>query len=98
MLGCATVKVLPDFSQEYVIKWRAGAGSVNTQFELTDGWNLTGFNSTADSQLDEAITNVLSSNPANRLEPAGFKGAGLYRLKVDGDGNISLGELVLPLE
>ncbi len=98
----AKIVVLPDFSKEYAIRWRTGLGSVNPRFELTDGWNLTAFNSRADSAaatvIREATGTVVELGSAiggrqgERLEP------GLYRLEVDGNGDLSLGKRAFGLE
>lgn len=92
------VVVLPDFRQEYVVQWKSGTGSVNPNFTLTDGWNLTAFNSSADSKLSEMVGSLGTL-------AAAFVGeftreddvAGLYRLNVDKEGNLSLGDRVLSL-
>lgn len=103
----ATIVVLPDFSQEYIIQWNAGIGSVNPHFELSDGWNLKAFDSKVETKTAEniqAVTGTITS--LGKLAAGGllaksteFKGAGLYRLKMaPGTGTLSLGELVLGLE
>jgi hypothetical protein len=103
----ATVVVLPDLSQEYIIQWNAGMGSVNPHFELSDGWNLKAFDSKVETKTAENITAVTGTiTSIGKLAAGGllakssdFKGAGLYRVKVaPGTGALSLGELVLGLE
>lgn len=101
----AQLVMLPDYSQEYVVCWSTGIGSVEPNFTLTDGWNLTAFASKADSKTAENITafsSLISSVGAlaggGALVGSGsFKGAGLYKLKFEA-GKFKLGELVLALE
>lgn len=47
---------LPNKNEEYVIRARAGIGSVTFKPTLEQGWNLTGFEATADSKVSETIT------------------------------------------
>lgn len=57
-------KILPDFAEEYSIHVSPGLGTNRTSIELTDGWNLTGLNIDADSQVDEnvrAVSDLVSS-------------------------------------
>lgn len=49
----------PDPSEEYVITWSTGLfGTVNPNFTLADGWNLTGFNSKVESGTTGFISSV----------------------------------------
>ncbi len=98
----AKIVVLPDFSQEYAIQWKTGLGSVNPRFELTDGWNLTDFNSRADSAASTVVReatgavvelgSAIGGRKGERLEP------GLYRLEVDEKGDLRLGNRAFGLE
>ena len=102
----AEIVMLPDYSREYVIRWRPGLGSVKPDFELEDGWNLVGFASSIDTQSHEvigALTGAVSN--VGKLAAGGlladspdFRGAGLYRLAVDTKGHFTLGPLVFGLE
>lgn len=101
----ARLVMLPDYSQEYIIQWSAGAGSVKPKFTLTDGWNLASFTSEIDSQVEEnisalsgAVKNVAAAAAGALVRDPQFRGAGLYRLRVRTDGTLALGELVLGLE
>jgi len=92
---------LPDYSEEYVITWEAGIGSVDPSFTLTDGWNLTGFASSVDSKFSDNLSAVasLATAAAGALSAhSNFKGAGLYQMDVDPSGVLSLGKRVLALE
>jgi hypothetical protein len=93
----ATFMMLPDYSQEYIIQWKPGIGSVTPSFTLADGWNLTGFASTIDSKLSEFVTSLAAAGGAGLSTNAAFKGPGLYRMKIDSSGKISLGEMILSL-
>jgi hypothetical protein len=53
-----TLQYLPDFSEEYSIRVRAGLGSNQTNIALKDGWNLTQIDQKLDSQFDETIKAV----------------------------------------
>lgn len=46
---------LPDFSEEYSIRIRAGMGTNKTTFKLQDGWNLTEVNVDIDSKFAENV-------------------------------------------
>lgn len=88
---------LPDYSQEYIVTWKRGLiGSVNPKFTLTDGWNLTGF----ESEINTGVTLELSASAAIgggaiSTDPK-FKGPGLYKLDFDPQTkSFKLGELVL---
>ena len=53
-----SLQYLPDFSEEYSIRVRAGAGINKTSLKLEDGWNLTEISQELDSQTDENIKAV----------------------------------------
>ena len=97
--------MLPDFSQEYVIDWSSGAGNITANFTLTDGWNLTGFNSSSDSKTTEkaaaalaAIATIVAAAAAALEESPEWKGPGLYRLDPQPDGTLKLGKRILALD
>jgi hypothetical protein len=95
----AQIVELPDFTQEYVVQWRPGLGSVTPEFTLSNGWNLVAFKAMVDSKASELVTSVGTLAAGGLLAArANFKGAGLYKLEVDSSGRLSLGNLVLPLE
>jgi len=54
----ATIVLLPDYSQEFVIQWRPGFGNVAPKFTLQDGWNLTSFDSRVESEGAAALGGV----------------------------------------
>jgi hypothetical protein len=57
---------LPDFSEEYSIRVRAGLGINQTNIALQDGWNLTQISQKLDSQFDEnigAVADLIGSLP-----------------------------------
>jgi hypothetical protein len=97
--------MLPDYSQEYVIDWSPGIGSVTAGFTLADGWNLTALSSSADSKASEsasaglgAIATVAAAAAGALTSDTNWKGPGLYRLAPQADGTLKLGTRVLPLE
>ncbi len=95
----AKIVFLPDYSQEFVVQWKSGLGSASPSFTLTDGWNLTAFDSTVDSKAAELVTSVGTVAAAGLLAGStNFQGPGLYQLDEDASGKLELGELVLPLE
>lgn len=109
----ATLVMLPDFSQEYIIKWKSGFfGSVQPNFALSDGWNLNSFNSVINSGVTAAlsagviapISTTFSFGELKEDKTSNFKGAGLYRLDYTANtdkekpGHWELGVLVLKLE
>ena len=53
-----TVLYLPDCSEPRSIRTKARLGSVTFNPTLSDGWNLTGFSSTVDNQVDETISSI----------------------------------------
>ncbi len=96
----ATLVMLPDMEQEYVIQWGAGLGSVDPGFTLADGWNLTGFESSVSSGTAELVTSLgglAGAVVSAFLQQSTFDGAGLYRLEFDA-GYWRLGPKVLALE
>lgn len=50
-----SLKYLPDFSEEYSIRARAGLGINQTSIKLADGWNLVEIDQKLDSQFDETL-------------------------------------------
>jgi hypothetical protein len=57
---------LPDFSEEYSIRVRAGLGINETNIALQDGWNLTQISQKLDSQFDEnlgAVADLIGALP-----------------------------------
>jgi len=52
---------LPDKKEEYVLSVKGGWGVVETDFTITDGWNLTGFKEKRDPKLAETLTGTLSA-------------------------------------
>lgn len=56
-----TIHWLPNKNEEYVIKVKSGIGSVDTKFTLENGWNLTQFGETRDSQTAETIKALTGS-------------------------------------
>lgn len=64
-----TLEMLPDFSEEYSVHVRAGAGINNTKLTLDHGWQLTEVNckvfSNASENLD-AITQAISMLPGRK--------------------------------
>ena len=97
--------MLPDYTQEYVIRSSSGMGSASASVMLADGWNLTAFSDQSDSQVDELVTSlgrpVASIGPALKggfeVDDDQFEGPGLYRIHVGTAGKISLGERVIDL-
>lgn len=61
-----SLEYLPDFSEEYSIRVRAGLGVNKTKITLKDGWNLTQLDAELDSQTDEninAAANLIKALP-----------------------------------
>ncbi|MFV2066230.1 MAG: hypothetical protein ACC645_04570 [Pirellulales bacterium] len=61
-----SLEYLPDFSEEYSIRVRAGLGVNQTKIVLKDGWNLTQIDQKLDSQTDEnirAVADLIGSLP-----------------------------------
>lgn len=82
--------VLPDLSEDYRIIPHPGIGSIILNPTLTNGWNLTGFNTTIDTQIDENITAIaglvsaVASLPIlGKAAERGVVGPGLYRFVYD---------------
>ena len=48
--------VLPNMTEEYVVRVRPGIGAVKTSVNLTDGWNLSSVGAEVDSKVPETIT------------------------------------------
>ncbi len=66
----AEIKYLPDYTQESVIIPHYWLGSVALKPTLTDGWNLTNFDSTVDTKIPETITAI--ANLAKAVQPSGL--------------------------
>jgi hypothetical protein len=91
---------LPDRSKGYTIRKRNGFGSVEFNFTLEHGWNLTQFGQTMDPKIPEMMTAAtgLVGAAASLLKPApgSIKPAmvgeevppGLYRCEFDSAGTI----------
>jgi hypothetical protein len=56
-----SVIYLPDPGQEYVIREEVLLGSISMKPNLTDGWNLVGLETTADSKIPETITALVGA-------------------------------------
>jgi hypothetical protein len=66
----AEIKYLPDYTQEYVMVPHYWLGSVAMKPALTDGWNLTNFDSTVDTKIPETINAFASL--AKSIAPSGI--------------------------
>jgi len=78
----AQVVQLPDRDQEYLVDWSPGFGTVKPGLQLTDGWNLTAFNSdiaTGASGLADLLKAAAAFVALEAPEPAEVK-IGLIRL------------------
>ncbi len=53
-----SLEYLPDFSEEYSIRARAGLGINQTSIKLADGWNLVEIDQKLDAQFDESLKAV----------------------------------------
>lgn len=53
-----SLEYLPDFSEEYSIRARAGLGINQTSVKLADGWNLVEIDQKLDAQFDESLEAV----------------------------------------
>lgn len=87
--GCeVSIQWLPDMRKEYIIIPHPGIGSLTVSPTLTEGWNLTAMNITADSKASEmvtAISGMIGNIASAVIKPAtpnkkGEFGPGLYRL------------------
>lgn len=66
------IKYLPDYSQEYVIIPHYWIGSIALKPTLTDGWNLTNFDSTVDTKMPDmlnALVGGLKAAAPNGVAP-----------------------------
>ncbi len=61
-LECKIV-YLPNMSEEYVVRVKPGLGSADAKLTLQDGWSLTQFGETRESNSAEMITALTSSLP-----------------------------------
>ena len=82
----ASLVMLPDYSQEYVITWCPGLGSVTPQFGLDAGWTLTRLDSKVESGAAGTLQGIAGILGAvlPTLQPAevraGERVPGLYPL------------------
>jgi hypothetical protein len=91
--GCTpTIEYLPDYSQEYILHPHYWLGSLTFKPTLTNGWNLTAFDSAVDTKIPETI-NALAGTMKSAAdlakrggqtpgEPTNF-GPGLYSMTFD---------------
>jgi len=92
---------LPDKSENYAIEIRSGLGTIDSSFQLKDGWQLTQFGGKIDTKIPETIAAVSSLLQAaagvpakvmmgeRRLAPAETIKPGLYRLEFDKSGMVT---------
>ncbi len=85
------VKYLPDYSEEYSIRMTPGLNAT-TSFKptLSDGWNLTGFESETDQNIDDLVKSVAGVVPNMKLSAKPPKAdlkvpIGFYEAVVDRD-------------
>ena len=58
--GCTpSIIQLPDYSQEYILHPYYWLGSLTFKPTLTDGWNLTAFDSTVDTKIPDTINSLV---------------------------------------
>ena len=93
----------PDPAQEYVIDWNNGwFGSVSPKFTLTDGWNLTGMDSSVEAGGSAALTSlaeVVGSIADFAAAPGTPTPPGIYPLELDpGTKQWRLGPALLEFE
>ena len=91
-----SVVYLPNCKNKVSVRAKAGLGSVTFNPTLANGWNLTGFASTVDSQTDENITAVAelvtaisSFKRGNNRDANSSIEEGLYSFTFSTDGKIS---------
>jgi hypothetical protein len=97
--GTCSVRIiyLPDPSEEYAIRATAGIGSASLKPTLTDGWNLTAYDSQVDSKVSDLVGAVSKLVPVSGAKtiteppkPSELT-PGLYRVKMDRNtGSLSL--------
>lgn len=65
------LKYMPDYSEEYSVRMTPGLNAT-TSFKptLSDGWNLTGFESETDQNVDELIKSVAGVLPSMKVAAA----------------------------
>jgi len=85
---------LPNCSEARSIRPTAGIGSVTFEPTLENGWNLTGFDSSIDSQSDEFLTALTSLAASAIGEPV--QGAELFQLLFDGNGVSGFRNIEIP--
>lgn len=77
---------LPDPSEEYVMRATAGFGSATLKPTLTDGWNLTAFDSSVDSKTADvlgAFAKIVTKKAESATQKNVEISPGLYRIKMD---------------
>lgn len=90
---------LPDKKQEYRIDFKSGFGTIETKFELENGWNLTSFGQTQDSKVADVMTGIATaagtaiaalkeSKKSGNTDGSEVK-LGLHRIIFNEDGMIS---------
>lgn len=52
------IEYLPNMSEEYAIQTKAGIGTVDNKYVLTNGWNLTDYNDKRDSKATDWLTSL----------------------------------------
>lgn len=57
----AEVIYLPNKKEEYVIEPKPGLGTLDFDFALENGWNLTGLKGKADSKVPETIAAIMAA-------------------------------------
>ncbi|MEL7130574.1 MAG: hypothetical protein AAGK23_13610 [Pseudomonadota bacterium] len=96
------VVYLPDCANARSIKAKAGIGSVTFNPTLTNGWNLTGFESMADNQIDETIGAIAELIPSFSLSEGEGGGretssSGLYQMLFSEGGLAGFARVTLPI-
>ncbi|MGH7779263.1 MAG: hypothetical protein ACREQR_05510 [Candidatus Binataceae bacterium] len=96
----AEIEYLPDYGQEYVMVPHYWLGSVAMKPTLTDGWNLTAFDSTVDTKIPDTITalaglakSIAPSGTVSAAASTGGLAPGLYPIVQKGD-SLALGDYV----
>ena len=93
-----TIVYLPDCSNPRSVKIRNRLGTVTFNPTLANGWNLTGFSSTVDSQIDETISAIGAVIPSvasvalnkDSKSNLGVQEPGLYQMVYEGNAVIGL--------
>lgn len=77
---------LPKVNEGYFINVKSGLGTVNSSFDLTDGWELTKFGDARDSKIPETINAVTSAASA---------ASGIFKAAEVGGKALPAGEKIL---